>query len=85
MTLTPDSKKRVVLPGAAPGDVFTCEQKGRELVLRRVHSHDSAEKTNKSTGSESHTKLEKCPEHSLGGPAEDHAASAQRNSNWRIT
>lgn len=37
MTLTADSKKRVVLPGAAPGDVFACEQKGPELILRRVH------------------------------------------------
>jgi hypothetical protein len=37
MTLTADSKRRVVLPGAAPGDVFTCQQKGLEMVLRRVH------------------------------------------------
>jgi hypothetical protein len=37
MTLTADSKKRVVLPGAAPGDVFAYEQKGPELILRRVH------------------------------------------------
>lgn len=37
MTLTADSKKRVVLPDAAPGDVFTCERKGPEFVLRRVH------------------------------------------------
>jgi hypothetical protein len=37
MTLTADSKKRVVLPGAAPGDVFTCERNGPELVLRRVY------------------------------------------------
>jgi len=37
MTLKADSKKRVVLPGAAPGDVFACEQKGLELILRRVH------------------------------------------------
>jgi hypothetical protein len=37
MTLTADSKKRVVLPGTAPGDVFTYEQKGPELILRRVH------------------------------------------------
>ena len=37
MTLTADSKKRVVLPSAAPGDVFTCEQKGSEFVLRRVY------------------------------------------------
>ena len=37
MTLTADSKKRVVLPGAAPGDVFACKQRGPELILRRVH------------------------------------------------
>jgi hypothetical protein len=37
MTLTADSKKRVVLPGATPGDVFICERKGHEFVLRRVH------------------------------------------------
>ena len=27
MTLTADSKKRVVLPGAAPGDVFYANEK----------------------------------------------------------
>jgi hypothetical protein len=37
ITLTADSKKRVVLPGAAPGDVFTFEENGPELILRRVH------------------------------------------------
>jgi hypothetical protein len=37
MTLKADSKKRVVLPGAPPGDVFTCERNGPELILRRVH------------------------------------------------
>jgi hypothetical protein len=37
MKLTADSKGRVVPPGAAPGDVFACERKGPELVLRRVH------------------------------------------------
>jgi hypothetical protein len=37
MTLTADSKRRVVLPGAAPGDVFACKRKRPELVLRRVH------------------------------------------------
>jgi hypothetical protein len=37
MTLTADDKKRVVLPGAVPGDVFACEEKGRELVLRRIY------------------------------------------------
>lgn len=43
MTLTADSKKRVVLPGAAPGDVFTCEQKGPEMVLRRIY-HEAPRK-----------------------------------------
>jgi hypothetical protein len=37
MKLTADSKGRVVPPGAAPGDVFVCDRKGPELVLRRVH------------------------------------------------
>jgi len=37
MTLTTDGKKRVVLPGAAPGDVFACEQTGDAILLRRVH------------------------------------------------
>jgi hypothetical protein len=37
MNLTADSKRRVVFPGAAPGDVFACERKGPELILRRVH------------------------------------------------
>src|SRR5438105_300493 len=37
MKLTADSKGRVVLPGAAPGDVFTFEENGPELILRRVH------------------------------------------------
>ncbi len=27
MTVTADSKKRVVVPGARPGDVFICEQR----------------------------------------------------------
>ncbi len=47
MTLTADSKKRVVLPGAAPGDVFTCEQKGLEFVLRRVHRTTQQKKRTK--------------------------------------
>ena len=37
MKLTADSKGRVVPPGAAPGDVFTFEENGPELILRRVH------------------------------------------------
>jgi hypothetical protein len=47
MTLTADSKKRVVLPGAAPGDVFACERKGPELILRRVHRRPSQKKRTK--------------------------------------
>ena len=47
MTLTADSKKRVVLPGAAPGDVFACERKGPELILRRVHRAASPKKRTK--------------------------------------
>lgn len=37
MTLTTDSKKRLILPGTAPGDVFAFESKGDEIVLRRVY------------------------------------------------
>jgi hypothetical protein len=37
MTLTADSKKRVMLPGAALGDVFACERNGPELILKRDH------------------------------------------------
>jgi hypothetical protein len=37
MTLRADSKKRVVLPGAAPGDVFTCEETKQGLLLRRIY------------------------------------------------
>ncbi|HAF02185.1 MAG TPA: hypothetical protein DCG89_00060 [Spartobacteria bacterium] len=37
MTLTADAKKRVVIPGAAPGDVFACEQSDNAVILRRVY------------------------------------------------
>jgi len=47
VTLTADSKKRVVLPGAAPGDVFVCERKGPEFVLRRVHRAEPPKKRTK--------------------------------------
>jgi hypothetical protein len=47
MTLRADSKKRVVLPGASPGDVFACERKGSEFVLRRVHRAAPQEKRTK--------------------------------------
>jgi hypothetical protein len=47
MTLTADSKKRVVLPGAVPGDVFVCERKGPEFVLRRIHREAPRKKLTK--------------------------------------
>ena len=47
MTLTADAKKRVVLPGAAPGDVFTCEQIGQGMLLRRVYRQEAKEKMTK--------------------------------------
>ncbi len=36
MTVTADSKRRVVMPGARPGDVFACEDEGngRFLLVR---------------------------------------------------
>jgi hypothetical protein len=37
MTLTADAKKRVVIPGAAPGDVFACEQTDNAVILRRIY------------------------------------------------
>ncbi len=44
MTLTADSKKRVVLPGAAPGDVFTYEQTSQGVVLRRIYRPEPGKK-----------------------------------------
>ena len=49
MTLTADAKKRVVLPGAAPGDVFACEGKGSELILRRIYRKPRQKKVTKKT------------------------------------
>jgi hypothetical protein len=37
MTLTADVKKRIVIPDAVPGDVFTCEKIGDGMLLRRVY------------------------------------------------
>ena len=39
MTLTADAKKRVVIPGAVPGDVFAFEQTKQGILLRRVYRH----------------------------------------------
>lgn len=44
MTLTADAKKRVVIPGAAPGDVFACEQNNNAVILRRVYRHQTRKK-----------------------------------------
>ena len=33
MTVTADSKKRVVVPGAKPGDVFACERQSENHFL----------------------------------------------------
>jgi len=37
MTLTADTKRRVVVPGASPGDVYACEEMHDGVVLRRVY------------------------------------------------
>ena len=47
MTLTADSKKRVVVPGAAPGDVFACEKIGQGILLRRVYRQAPRKKMTK--------------------------------------
>lgn len=50
MTLTADAKKRVVIPGAAPGDVYVCEEmRDGGVVLRRVYrlQHAAARKITK--------------------------------------
>jgi hypothetical protein len=47
MTVTADAKKRIVIPGAAPGDVFTCEQIGQGLLLRRVYRQKANKKMTK--------------------------------------
>ena len=47
MTVTADAKKRVVLPGASPGDVFTCEKMGQGMLLRRVYRQKAKKKMTK--------------------------------------
>jgi hypothetical protein len=44
MTLTADAKKRIVLPGAAPGDVFACERSDQAIVLRRIYRAGASRK-----------------------------------------
>lgn len=33
MTVIADSKRRVIVPGARPGDVFACEEQGNDHFL----------------------------------------------------
>ena len=47
MTLTADAKKRVVLPGAVPGDVFTCERISQGMLLRRIYRQKAKRKMTK--------------------------------------
>jgi hypothetical protein len=44
MTITADSKRRVVLPGAVAGDIFACEQTEQGVVLRRVYRQPARKK-----------------------------------------
>lgn len=37
MTSTADAKKRVVIPGATPGDVFKIEKNGHTVILHRIY------------------------------------------------
>jgi len=43
MTVTADTKKRVVIPGAAPGDVYACHETGDGVLLRRVYRPSAAQ------------------------------------------
>jgi hypothetical protein len=47
MTVTADAKKRVVVPGVKPGDVFACEQQDDNhfLLVRLVRPPKPARKT----------------------------------------
>lgn len=47
MTLTADAKKRVVIPGATPGDVFACEQTKQGVLLKRIYRPTSEKRLTK--------------------------------------
>jgi hypothetical protein len=47
MTVIADAKKRVVIPGAAPGDVFAYQKTGNEVILRRIHREAPRKKPTK--------------------------------------
>ena len=44
-TVRADGKKRVVIPGAAPGEVFDVQCQGDEYVFVRLHRPEPAPKT----------------------------------------
>jgi hypothetical protein len=44
MIITADAKKRVVLPGAAAGDVFAVAKTTQGLLLKRIHRRESTRK-----------------------------------------
>jgi hypothetical protein len=47
VTLTADAKKRVVIPGAAPGDVFAFEETTQGLLLKRIYRKPRQKKITK--------------------------------------
>jgi hypothetical protein len=47
VTLTADAKKRVVIPGAAPGDVFAFEETTQGLLLKRIYRKQRQKKITK--------------------------------------
>lgn len=40
-------KKRVIIPGAVPGDVFAYQKAGDEMTLRRIHRKTPRKKPTK--------------------------------------
>ena len=58
MTLTADAKKRVVLPGAVPGDVFTCEKISQGMLLRRILSPKGQKENDEKAGFGGYPSLE---------------------------
>jgi hypothetical protein len=47
MTVIADAKKRVVIPGAAPGDVFKLEKSGSAVILYRIYHEVSRKRPSK--------------------------------------
>jgi hypothetical protein len=53
MTVTADAKKRVVLPGAVPGDVFIYEETANGVLLKRICRRRESQKQTREQGRES--------------------------------